>query len=278
MMFFFCLYFYFGNKRLKQRVERLELETKEILERKIFQEEDRDLVSIQKLSVEKQNINSDQKSVLESNIQSDATKNKVEYDSVMTKSPRMTTDRKNNNRDWIRKIDSVGASRMQSFIANSNENKNLSSMVKVNQSNENNQNIVDRNSYQKEEVTQKKVFSNSNQFIYLDDDMECDKSILDKEQIHFDLNDFVQRKEKVVPNIQENKKRIDYLKDVSYQMAKELQPQTIELTDYEKDQEEHAVISYQELLALKDGIQVQNDEEDTIRFIDDLKKFKSHLS
>lgn len=60
-------------------------------------------------------------------------------------------------------------------------------------------------------------------------------------------------------------------------MADELKPQTIELTDYEKDQEENAIISYQELLNVKDKINILNDDE-TVDFIEELKKLRNSLN
>ena len=256
------------NKELKQRVEKLEKETKEILERKIFKEEEKDLVSIQNLSVEGRNSN--RNSSQQSNMQLDVVENKVKYEPVMAKNPRMIVDIKNHNQADSRSGEDVVSFEMRSVISNRNKNEVDRLMG--------NDNIRDKEIYGEGDVSSKNIIQNYGQLIFLDDDIECDREEIDKDPVVFDLNDFVQKKGKVVPNIQENKRRIDYLKDVSYQMAKELQPQTIELTDYEKDQEEHAVISYQELLALKDEIKIQNDDEDAIRFIDDLKKFKNHLS
>ena len=54
IMFFFCLYLYFNNKKLKQRISKLEQETKEILERKIVKESKSDLVSIKTLSLKEE--------------------------------------------------------------------------------------------------------------------------------------------------------------------------------------------------------------------------------
>ena len=61
-------------------------------------------------------------------------------------------------------------------------------------------------------------------------------------------------------------------------MEEELKPQTIELTDYEKKQEEEAIISYQELLQTnKDRLYNITDEEETVDFIKELKSFRSSL-
>ncbi len=71
----------------------------------------------------------------------------------------------------------------------------------------------------------------------------------------------------------------DYLQEISEKIASELTPHTIELTDYEKQQEEEAIISYQELLKAKDNNEdnYENDDEEIDSFIDELKKFRTNL-
>lgn len=78
-------------------------------------------------------------------------------------------------------------------------------------------------------------------------------------------------------NITQNNK--DYLQEISEKIASELTPHTIELTDYEKQQEEEAIISYQELLKTKDNNEdnYENDDEEIDSFIDELKKFRTNL-
>lgn len=92
----------------------------------------------------------------------------------------------------------------------------------------------------------------------------------DIEQLNFDLNEFIKKSEKVVPKIESSSKR-DYLKQISQEMRNEMQPQTIELTDYEREQEENAIISYQELLSLKDQIAMVDDEEENVDFVEAFK-------
>ena len=60
-------------------------------------------------------------------------------------------------------------------------------------------------------------------------------------------------------------------------MEEEVKPQTIELTDYERQQEEEAIISYQELLKAKDRIYKITDDEEIDSFIDELKEFRTNL-
>ena len=49
------------------------------------------------------------------------------------------------------------------------------------------------------------------------------------------------------------------------------------LTDYERKQEEEAIISYDELLKVKDKIYNITDDEETDEFIDELKNFRIDL-
>ena len=50
ILFFFCLYLFFDNKNLKEKVKKLEEDTKIILERKIISSKD-DIVSVENISV-----------------------------------------------------------------------------------------------------------------------------------------------------------------------------------------------------------------------------------
>lgn len=60
-------------------------------------------------------------------------------------------------------------------------------------------------------------------------------------------------------------------------MEEEIKPSNIELTDYEKKQEEEAIISYDELLKVKDKIYNITEDEETDEFIDELKSFRLDL-
>lgn len=79
---------------------------------------------------------------------------------------------------------------------------------------------------------------------------------------------------------EENTNEIDnktFIEEISKRMEDELKPQTIELTDYEKKQEEEAIISYQELLKAKDRVYKITDDEEIDSFIDELKEFRTNL-
>lgn len=89
---------------------------------------------------------------------------------------------------------------------------------------------------------------------------------------NFDVNEFVKKDNKIV-----NNDSYDYLKEVSDKLSNEVEAKTIELTEYEKKQEENAIISYKELLKVKDQIQTIDDEDETIEFIENLKNFRDNL-
>lgn len=91
---------------------------------------------------------------------------------------------------------------------------------------------------------------------------------------NFNINDFVNNKndtsKQEVPNN-------DYLKELSNKLNEEIKPQTIELTDYEKKQEEQAIISYKELLKVKTNEEIEIEKEDTLNFIEELKSLRNSL-
>lgn len=88
--------------------------------------------------------------------------------------------------------------------------------------------------------------------------------------------DEINKEEKVHPEPKTEK--LSFAEEISKKMEEELKPQTIELTDYEKKQEEEAIISYQELLQTnKDRLYNITDEEETVDFIKELKSFRSSL-
>ena len=79
--------------------------------------------------------------------------------------------------------------------------------------------------------------------------------------------------------IKENKKEnISFTETLSKQLEESQVNEPIELTDYERKQEEEAIISYKELLnASKDRLYKLNDDEETVDFISELKSFRSSL-
>ena len=90
----------------------------------------------------------------------------------------------------------------------------------------------------------------------------------------FEPLDFIKREKLTITDIKK-KNNTSYLNEISKQLDSIASPQTINLTDYEKEQEEHAIISYQELLSLKE--KSNNDKKEDEYFVEDLKKFYSLL-
>jgi len=68
-----------------------------------------------------------------------------------------------------------------------------------------------------------------------------------------------------------------FASEIVEKMEEEIKPSNIELTDYEKKQEEEAIISYDELLKVKDKIYNITEDEETEDFIDELKSFRLDL-
>lgn len=99
------------------------------------------------------------------------------------------------------------------------------------------------------------------------------------------VTSYVKSKEQIIEKKIEDKKEksiteVDnqtFIEEISKRMEQELEPQTIELTDYEKKQEEEAIISYQELLKAKDRMYKITDDEEINSFIDELKEFRTNL-
>ena len=87
--------------------------------------------------------------------------------------------------------------------------------------------------------------------------------------------------EKELPKLEENSSSMsnqEFIQEISKRLAEEVEPQTIELTDYEKRQEEEAIISYKELLKVKDRLYKITDDEEIDTFIDELKEFRTNLN
>lgn len=94
------------------------------------------------------------------------------------------------------------------------------------------------------------------------------------------VTSYVKKEEPIEKNKVEKIDEMDnqtFIEEISKRMEDELKPQTIELTDYERKQEEEAIISYQELLKAKDRIYKISDDEEIDTFIDELKEFRTNL-
>lgn len=92
-----------------------------------------------------------------------------------------------------------------------------------------------------------------------------------------DFSELVKRSEVTSSSIENNTQNKDYLENLSKRLEEEIKPQTIELTDYEKDQEENAIISYQELLSTKDHPSMPEEKINNQQLLEELKNFRNHL-
>lgn len=92
-----------------------------------------------------------------------------------------------------------------------------------------------------------------------------------------DFSELVKRSEITSSSIENNTQNKDYLENLSKRLEEEIKPQTIELTDYEKDQEENAIISYQELLSTKDHSSISEEKINNQQLLEELKNFRNHL-
>ena len=238
---FFCLFLFVENYKLKEKIKQLELENKNLLETKLSKQKNVDSVSINKISTyEIKNVNNNQPKKVE------LVNKQIVKESVKQQEKQTVNTPKENP---IKKQEP-------------------------------------RKAYQKNVLHDKPNITSSVSLTKAEDD--------------FDLNEFIKTNELKVkktsekeenikeildsldkPNIKitNNKKssNIDYLQEISNKMADELKPQTIELTDYEKIQEENAIISYKELITLKDQIMMLDDDDETVNFIEELKKLRNSL-
>lgn len=99
---------------------------------------------------------------------------------------------------------------------------------------------------------------------------------------YIDISDITLSDDNISPlkDIEDNyefNENMAFTSDIIKKMEEEIKPSNIELTDYEKKQEEEAIISYDELLKVKDRIYNITEDEETDEFIDELKSFRLDL-
>lgn len=236
IMFFFCLYLYFTNKKLKERVSKLEIETKEILERKIVKENPNDLISIDSIS---------------SNMEEKKEQYSIKNDPKSEMNPKTEIKEHQNN------------------IMNQKENRKSTENYSRYEANSMNTMEYSNKSYEQRSIE------------HVSKESEVDISELINQSTSntpFNFYEFIQKDKKNIPQTKNNNKTRDYLEELSSRIEAEIKPQTVELTEYEKAQEEQAVISYQELLSLKNRLETQSEEDENSIFIDELKRFRNHLN
>lgn len=189
---------------------------------------------------------------------------------------KISTDNVLSKDDLVKSSDSLNDSKvsLESFVLDSNDKvdeivKKDKSVEKINSTNNKKDRVKD---------TKIVVDSNKHSKPYSKNILHDSPSItspisLDVEKVSFNVDEFVKR-DKSTSEISTS----DYLENISNAISEEIKPQTIELTGYEKEQEENAIISYKELLkASKSSNSVNVSQEDTSEFIEELKKLRNSL-
>ena len=184
---------------------------------------------------------------------------------------KISTDNVFSRDDLVKSSDSLNDSKvsLESFVLDGNDKvdeivKKDKSVEKINSTNNKKDRVKD---------TKIVVDSNKHSKPYSKNILHDSPSItspisLDVEKVSFNIDEFVKR----------DKSTSDYLENISNAISEEIKPQTIELTGYEKEQEENAIISYKELLkASKSSNSVNVSQEDTSEFIEELKKLRNSL-
>ena len=184
---------------------------------------------------------------------------------------KISTDNVLSKDDLVKSSDSLNDSKvsLESSVLDSNDKvdeivKKDKSVEKINSTNNKKDRVKD---------TKTVVDSNKHSKPYSKNILHDSPSItspisLDVEKVSFNIDEFVKR----------DKSTSDYLENISNAISEEIKPQTIELTGYEKEQEENAIISYKELLkASKSSNSVNVSQEDTSEFIEELKKLRNSL-
>lgn len=133
------------------------------------------------------------------------------------------------------------------------------------------------NYYQEEDISNiKEVNSPNNNEIFQEEKTDSDGKEIYQKNV---LNDIVKQTSPVSITTSssdpENKKE-NYLESVSKSLEEHKETEPIELTNYEQ-QEDDAIISYQELLGSQDKLYNITDEEEDSPFIEELKSFRKSL-
>ena len=237
IMFFFCLYLYFNIKKLEQQITKLEQENKTILEKKLTPNKE-DLISIESISRDTK------KEVVEE------TKTKT------TKQPDNQVEK-----NYLTDKSTIVPSQNNTYKFQHSNQSNLEQSIKEKKYIARTNNVDE---YQKPNILPPTT-SNLN------------KTQDEISSLSFNIDEFIKKdqKDNVKNSVITQTKSNKYLEEISKHLADEMTPQTIDLTDYEKIQEEQAIISYQELLTLKEKNNLE--EKDDEMFVENLKEYYSLL-
>ena len=245
IMCFFSLFLLSKNKKLKDEIEDLKLEDR-ILADKYKRVDEENVISIDKISTDNVLVKNDDIK------NGDALK-------VQNKSLEISLDSDG-------KINDIAIEKSSGKTYGVAKDKSIDKVEKINKSD-------DRDKKDKVKSTKRVVDGNKHSKPYSKNILHDSPSItspisLDVEKVSFNADEFVKR----------DKSTSDYLESISNAISEEIKPQTMELTGYEKEQEENAIISYKELLkASKSSNSVNVSQEDTSEFIEELKKLRNSL-
>lgn len=314
VLFFFCLYLFLDNKIIKKKIDKLESELKTILDKKI-QNNVEDSVSIDNISTNIIKPNTQEEATTKKEKTTKIIKEPLEQPSDLLekvpyvartnyeeevpefKKPTATsleTEKYIDTVDLEQPIEKVNTITMDNLEKPNNldinASKSVSSEVKIP--------LEDVSLTEPSTFTEKQpVIPN----ITLTDDfdptdfvkMSSTKAIASKLEsksttppVELDSIVSTVKSELITPAVEpepvhpksEPKAPVvsnDYLQELTNNLTEEIPPQTVELTGYEKIQEEQAVISYQELLSLKEKL--KNQDKQDKQFIETLKEIRRLL-
>lgn len=137
------------------------------------------------------------------------------------------------------------------------------------------------NYYQKEDISNisniEEANNQNNNEIFQEEKINSDRKEIYQKNV---LDDIVKQTSPISITTSssnpENKKE-NYLESVSKSLEEHKETEPIELTNYEQQQEDDAIISYQELLGSQDKMYNITDEEEDSPFIEELKSFRKSL-
>lgn len=298
ILFFFCLYLYLDNKIIRKQLERLEKDIKTIKENKVTTNKE-EIIPLEKQTTTVDSTNSTKVEKID-NIKIDTTE--VENTNIPKKE----------NTDII-KIDNIDAIPIESISVETISKEEIIEIKKKDEKQEEkNYETLEKVPYfakvnEEEKIPEFKTPIETNlkkepivkpseaeiEPVKIEDDKKektYENNDTDTKEIKtvipnvtltdsFDPSDFIkgaingfEKEEKVSkPATKTN----DYLKELTGNLTEEIQPQTIELTGYEKEQEEQAIISYKELLSLKEKLKNQDKQDE--QFIETLKEIRRLL-
>lgn len=272
VLILFCLYIYTDNQKLKQQNEELRKENRSLLETKIIKQDNIDSISIKSIS----------------NEQMPSNYNKIDHPTNLVKETKPSCDITSSSKEEVKEQDDITkndnySTKKDNDLENINyndtsflETTNIKTEEEIILNKENS--LIDKliASINTNEISSidNNTSNKTNDYSYYNIN-EITTNNISKD---FNINELIYKNNANKINEQIRvQEEYDYLKDISSKIVEELKPQTIKLTDYEQKQEDQAVISYKELLRIKDNNYITDEKQDTIKFIEELKNLRNSL-